>query len=115
MTLSGHHHKQLCEGLLAAFPREGDLAQLVFFGLNENLDHITSSGSTMRERVLDLIIWVEARNRLRDLLQAAYKLNSANVTLLAAMQAIYPEDLFDKPSELTHDRVWLESEILRIC
>jgi hypothetical protein len=68
--LTGAQRKQLYDALLSAFPTPTDLRRMVNFGLNENLDRITT-GSGLGDLVLSLMTWAQAQGRMQDLVQAA--------------------------------------------
>ena len=80
MQLSGHEQLELQQALLDAFRRPEDLAQVVTFGLDQNLFAITPDG-TLEERVFALVEWAEAHGRLPDLVQAARTQNPGNPAL----------------------------------
>ena len=69
-SLTGSQAKQFQEALLSAYPSRSALARMVKFGLDKNLDTITSSGN-LSEAVFELITWAEAQGRLETLLSAA--------------------------------------------
>src|SRR4051812_23772675 len=85
MRLSGVQAKQLVEALVAAFPNRAALAQMVHFGLSENLDAI-SPGSNLVDGAHELIKWAEARGRLSELIKAALTQNPSNPDLQAVAE-----------------------------
>lgn len=80
--VDGNQLQQLQAALLSAFPTEGELAQLVRFGLNENLQSI-SLGANLREVVFHLIEWAVAHGQLENLSRAALASNPTNPALQA--------------------------------
>lgn len=77
MALSGKQYKQLQEALLDAFPDQSDLAQMVRFGLDINLNAISMGGS-LAQIVFQLIQWSESRGRTYELIAAAHDANRTN-------------------------------------
>lgn len=71
---------QINQALLAAFPTDNVLAQMVRFGLKENLSHI-AQGENLQEVVFELITWAEAQGRLTELVIAASQFNPGNAHL----------------------------------
>jgi hypothetical protein len=72
----------LQEALVAAFPSPSDLAQMVRFGLDENLDALTAEGS-LRARAFELIKWADAHGKIEALVAAAREANPGNPLLAA--------------------------------
>lgn len=79
--------KDLYDALLDAYPSRSALAQMVRFGLGENLDAITSSGS-LASTAFELIQWAEARSQLDALLAAARAANEGNPRLRAFVERL---------------------------
>src|SRR5689334_21765490 len=82
MPLSGSQFKQLQEALLSAFPTQSELAQMVQFGLNQNLDAIAGTGR-LADVVFQLIRWAEAQSRTVELVTIARDVNPGNLALRA--------------------------------
>ena len=82
MKLSGTQYKQLQEALLAAFPTQSDLEQMVSFELGENLN-VIAGGRNLSAVVFNLIGWAEARGRTQELVSGALRANSGNPALKA--------------------------------
>ncbi|WKZ47534.1 MAG: effector-associated domain EAD1-containing protein [Anaerolineales bacterium] len=78
--LSGSEYQELQNALLSAFPSELALEQLVKFGLDKDLNEITSGGS-LSDKVFKLIEWVQAYGQLRRLIFKAHQRNSQNPDL----------------------------------
>lgn len=76
LTLS----EQIYVVLLAAFPKTGELARLVRFGLDKNLEEI-AGGESLADVLFNLLTWAEAQGRLADLLKKASELNPGNNAL----------------------------------
>ena len=89
MALDPARRKQLQQALLSAFPREGDLAQLVRFGLDQNLAAIVGDGA-LGQVVFDLIDWAEAEGCLDALLAEAGAERPNNPALKAYLAAAGP-------------------------
>jgi hypothetical protein len=86
MALDPARRKQLQQALLSAFPRTGDLTQLVRFGLDQNLEAIVGDGP-LGQVVFALIDWAEAEGRLDDLLAEAGAERPNNPALKAYLAA----------------------------
>ncbi|MCB0092943.1 MAG: hypothetical protein KDE54_33875, partial [Caldilineaceae bacterium] len=82
MKLSGTQYKQLQEALLAAFPTQSDLEQMVSFELGENLN-VIAGGRNLSAVVFNLIGWAEARGRTQELISGALSANPGNLALKA--------------------------------
>src|SRR5207248_723334 len=82
MSFSGSQAKRITEALCAAFPDRAELARMVKFGLNENLNTI-SQGATLTEDALALVEWADRLGRLAALHAAAKKENPAFSLTLA--------------------------------
>src|SRR5690349_3206341 len=82
--LSSVGRRQLLAALRAAFPNEGDLAQMVSLGLDEHLPDI-AGGATLTDKTYNLISWAEAHGRLPELLIAATDENPSNPDLLTTI------------------------------
>jgi Trypsin-like peptidase domain/Effector-associated domain 1 len=68
--LTGPQIRQLREALLLAFPTDGNLKDLVLYGLDINIDRVVAPGA-LDDRVRDLIVWTEARGRTDEFLASA--------------------------------------------
>jgi Effector-associated domain 1 len=80
MQPTGRELKQLQAALVSAFPSQSELAQMVLFGMNENLNTISQS-TNLREMVFDLIQWAQAKGRTQELVRAALEANATNPEL----------------------------------
>lgn len=87
--LSGPQYKQLQDVLLDAFPTPAALAQMVRTGLDENL-HAIVGGASLSVMVFELIQWVEARGRRKDLLVAALQAIPGNEALVRVAGEMLP-------------------------
>lgn len=87
--LTGAQYKKLQDALLEAFPTPDALAQMVLFGLSENL-HAIASGGSLNALIFSLIQWVEARGRRRDLLVAAVEAIPGNAALRSVAGELLP-------------------------
>lgn len=88
--MNGSDRKKLHNALLNAFPTADALARLVRFGLDENLENITSRGN-LADRTFDLIEWAESQGRTLDLFRAARQEVPGNVALAALEPTFRPE------------------------
>ena len=79
LTLTPAELEQFRDALLSAFT-VGELEQVVFFGLEENLDALVDRGPT-RQMVADLVIWANNHNKTAALLARARSDNPGNVKL----------------------------------
>lgn len=100
MKLSGSQLSQLQAALLDAFRSQSDLARMVRFGLDAQLNEISSEKSKLPDIVFDLINWAETNNRIDDLLQAATKANSGN-RLLRDFAVMYESARLAAPKPTT--------------
>jgi hypothetical protein len=66
MLLPGEEKKKLQAAFLAAFPTKSQLAQMVQFGLDENLD-IIAGGENLGDIVFHLINWAESNGSKEQL------------------------------------------------
>ena len=78
--LSGSEYQELQNALLSAFPSELALEQFVKFGLDKDLNEITSGGS-LSDKVFKLIEWAQAFGQLRRLIFKAHQRNNQNPDL----------------------------------
>lgn len=82
MNIDEQNDQRLHTALLEAFPTQAELAQVVRFGLKQNLAVITAPG-TLSSVVFDLIQWSRAHGKFEELLIATFAANSANDRLRA--------------------------------
>jgi WD40 repeat protein len=82
MALSKELRNAIFDALLDAFPRRSDLAEMLLLGLDWRLDDI-SGGGGLRNDVLQLVGWAEARGETGDLVQAALDARPRNDKLRA--------------------------------
>jgi internalin A len=80
VRLKGRQTKQLSDALLDAFPTRNDLEQVVFLGMDTNLERIVGDGP-LTHQVSELIVWAQARGRLDELVAAAREANPDNLRL----------------------------------
>ncbi len=80
MALNGELYRQLNDALVAAFPQETDLDQMVRFGLNQNRAAI-AGGSNLAQISFNLIGWAEAKGLTKELVIAARNSNPGNPEL----------------------------------
>jgi hypothetical protein len=75
--LSGEDQHDLQRALLDAFPTRDDLAQLLRFQLDTNLEEIAGD-SNLRDTAFTIVTWAEATGRTRALVTAATAQNPGN-------------------------------------
>ncbi|MEM7127263.1 MAG: effector-associated domain EAD1-containing protein [Chloroflexota bacterium] len=80
MKLDEQHIRQIYDALLSGYPTHSDLARLVRFGLNENLEAIAQP-SNLQDTCLELVKWSEARGSIHKLIESACKENPGNEQL----------------------------------
>ncbi|MCE2719712.1 MAG: effector-associated domain EAD1-containing protein [Dolichospermum sp.] len=81
MKLSGVEYQKLVESIVQAYPTKDDLAQIVMYSLEENIDAIVNSETTTQSIVFNLILWVQARGKLKNLLEIVSQERPDNVEL----------------------------------
>ena len=69
MSVSGSQLKVVFETIHAAYDDLSELTILLQFGMDLNLDDVSSTANTNRKRVFDLVTRVQARGRLADLIE----------------------------------------------
>lgn len=80
MKLAQTQRKQLHQALLDAFINESELAQMISFELDENLEAIAGKGS-LSSIIFNLIRWAEAQGRTEELVKGALAQNPRNSSL----------------------------------
>ncbi len=86
MSLSSNERAKIDSALRLAFPDYDDLARMLKFKLDWNLQEFASARLTLGTVVLKLIEAAEARDRVLDLVAAAYETVSSNL-----LRAIYEQ------------------------
>ncbi|NEQ39560.1 MAG: CHASE2 domain-containing protein [Okeania sp. SIO3I5] len=97
MKLTGQQHKQLREAIQSAFPLEGDLKIMLREAMELSLDNI-SSGENYNQIVYNLIDYLEAQNRIIELIKAAIKYVPGNQELLNFKQQFIQEPEPEPPA-----------------
>jgi Effector-associated domain 1 len=80
LQLTPSEVEQFKNALLSAFPRQGDLVQLLYFRLEVSLDQIVAPGP-YNQVVTELVIWSNAQGKVELLLTAARAKNPGNPQL----------------------------------
>ncbi len=80
LQLTPSEVKQCKNALLSAFPRRGNLEQLLYFRLEVSLDQIVAPGP-YDQVVTDLVIWANSQGKTELLLTAARSKNPGNSQL----------------------------------
>ena len=81
MKLSGVEYQKLVKSIVKAYPTKDDLAQIVMYSLEENIDAIVNSETTTQSIVFNLINWAETRGKLKNLLEIISQERPDNVEL----------------------------------
>lgn len=81
-TLSPEQREHLFNAILDAFPQKGDLSQLMYLKLGENLDRV-AAGQNHSDLVLDLVIWLISNGKVVPFLKGALERNPDNARLKA--------------------------------
>src|SRR5206468_13131443 len=89
MELTGDQVAKFVAALLDAFPTRLQLAQMVRFQLNKNLDAL-ALGDDLQEIVFNLVQKAEAQGWIAELLFAARTSNPGNPALLEFSQQLSP-------------------------
>src|SRR4051812_18849677 len=79
--LTGQQRKDLCQALCAAFQTRSELVRMVSFGLNQNLNTLTTANG-LDTTIFDLVEWVESKGLVAELIWSAVAINSTNQALL---------------------------------
>jgi hypothetical protein len=87
LELTPAEAEQFQAALLSAFPNRGNLEQLVFFRLGQELDQLVPPGA-YANNVTNLIKWANAEGKAWALLDAAYEKVPGNPKLRAFYQQI---------------------------
>jgi hypothetical protein len=99
--LSGHQLKALRETLIAAFPDEGDLEEMVLDELDERLNTIAQE-KNYRATVRKFVEWAEAQGKLREVVIGASRVNPGNPELRTFISEAF-ETLLNAPDLLPQD------------
>ncbi|MFM6025637.1 MAG: effector-associated domain EAD1-containing protein, partial [Dolichospermum sp.] len=78
---SGVEYQKLVKSIVQAYPTKDDLAQIVMYSLEENIDAIVNSETTTQSIVFNLITWAETRGKLKNLLEILSQERPDNVEL----------------------------------
>ncbi|MUG99360.1 hypothetical protein F7734_46570 [Scytonema sp. UIC 10036] len=89
-SLSGQQQEKLRDALINTFPRKSSLEQLLWFGLNKNLDAIAGGGN-LEDIVFNLIITAASEGWVEDLIRAAIQKNPGNSNLRNIAQELLSE------------------------
>ena len=88
MPLSGLQREWVIQALLDAFPGYADFKYMVAIQLGENIEALVPVGSTLRNCVYELVVKMDAQDRMAELLAAALRENSRNPRLLDCQKAL---------------------------
>ncbi|QKQ77500.1 effector-associated domain EAD1-containing protein [Nostoc sp. TCL240-02] len=81
MNLSGSELRRIVNAILSAYPTQADLAMMVQFELEENVDAIAGGGN-LTQLVFNLVTkWAIPRGKISRLIIAAYETNPGNPEL----------------------------------
>ena len=88
MLLSGPQREQVVQALLDAFPGYADLKYMVAIQLSENIEMLAPVGSSLKNCVYELVVKMDAQDRVAELLAAALRENSRNPRLLDCQKTL---------------------------
>lgn len=88
MPLSGLQREWVIQALLDAFPGYADFKYMVAIQLGENVEALVPVGSTLRNCVYELVVKMDAQDRMAELLAAALRENSRNPRLLDCQKTL---------------------------
>lgn len=101
MKLSGSEIKKLVNAILSAYTTKNDLAMMVQFELEENLDAI-AGGENLNDIVFNLLTrWAIPRGKIYRLILAAYETNPHNPELQEFYESVVIEKRFILDSPVT--------------
>src|SRR5260370_41311507 len=83
MALSGPQRAQIVEALMEAFPRYADLRYMLSKQLDINIETIVPAGATIRDGAFEVVVQMDARDRINELLRGALNENRTNRSLIA--------------------------------
>jgi molecular chaperone DnaK len=107
-TIDGKTLKRINSAILRAYPQQGDLAQMVRFELDQNLDEIAGSG-ILKDVVFNLLSWAESQGKLPDLVLAAAADRPRNQELQSLARLFQADPLAESYGQLEQalaDRDW---------
>jgi len=88
MNLSGAELKKLVNAILSAYPTKEDLAMMIEFELEENLNAITGGGN-LTQLIFNLVTkWAIPRGKIYRLIIAAYETNPDNPELTKFYESV---------------------------
>ncbi|WP_375490855.1 tetratricopeptide repeat protein [uncultured Nostoc sp.] len=90
-SLTHEQRKRLRDALINAFRDKSSLEQMLFFGLDKNLDAITG-GTNLLQIVFHLIQTAEAEGWVSGLIRAARESNEGNLFLKQIAEELVPND-----------------------
>jgi Effector-associated domain 1 len=82
MKLSGLQREWVIQALLDAFPGYADFKYMVAIQLGENIEALVPLGGSLRNCVFELVVKMDARGQMAELLEAALRENPHNPQLL---------------------------------
>ena len=87
LELTNTQREDLCAALVSAFPNRGEMARLVNFKLDVDLE-VVAGGETYADVVFNLVKWVVAQGKVEALVTGARKQNPGNPSLRAFEQTL---------------------------
>jgi hypothetical protein len=90
-SLTGKQIQQLADGLLDAFTDFKELARVVRVALDVRLNRIVDQQADFEDQVWELIEWVKAKGRIRDLFRDAVRSVPGNDRLRKAVVEVLGE------------------------
>lgn len=107
MALSGPQLAQIVKALMEAFPRYADLRYMLLTQLDTNLETIAPAGTNIRDCALEIVVQMDARARIKELLRGALNENGTNESLIECGVAF---GLLTAPESATLPPLLLEPE-----
>jgi endonuclease G, mitochondrial len=104
LRLSGPQRQKLYNALLSAFPTRGELARMINFRLEQNLE-VIAGGDTYAYVIFNLITWAVARGQVKELVVKARRENPGNPELRAFEEQVLRSPRVKPPKTKGVDRV----------
>jgi hypothetical protein len=87
MQPTGKQIEQCQNALLAAYPSEAALRQMLWIELDQSLDAV-AGGPNLESKVFDLLLWATSHGEFEDLMVAAYNRNPRNPVLCELVRSL---------------------------
>jgi endonuclease G, mitochondrial len=100
LELTGRQREQLCDALISAFPTRTEMARMVNFKLDVDLE-VIAGGETFADVVFNLVRWAVAQGKIEALVTGARQQNPGNPSLRAFDEQALPKPKRKASSSLT--------------